>query len=73
MDSGCDGLRTGDERVDVLYEKERRSIFDGQWKQQGLSQAVYTKRVQDAETRYSRLLLILMSSLKTAPTSAKAR
>jgi hypothetical protein len=73
MDSGCDGLRTGDERVDVLYEKgTTQTLFDGRWKQQGLSEAAYTKRVQDAETRYSRLLSILTSSLKTAPTSAKA-
>ena len=52
MDSGCDGLRTGDERVDVLYEKgTTQTLFDGRWKQQGLSEAAYTKRVQDAETR----------------------
>lgn len=73
MDSGCDGLGSGGEGVDVLYEKgTTQTLFDGQWKQQGLSEAAYRKRVQDAETRYSRLLSILTSSLKTAPTSAKA-
>ena len=73
MDIGCDGLRTGDDRVDVLYEKgTTQTLFDGRWKQQGLSEAAYTKRVQDAEGRYARLLSILASSLKTAPTSAKA-
>ena len=74
MDTGSDGLRTGDDRVDVLYEKgTTQTLFDGRWKQQGLSEAAYRKRVQDAETRYSRLLSILTSSLKTAPTSPKAR
>ena len=72
MDIGCDGLGAGDASVDVLYEKGTQTLFDGRWKQQGLSEADYTKRVQDAETRYSRLLSILASSLKTAPTSAKA-
>ena len=73
MDSGCDGLQTGGEGVDVLYEKgTTQTLFDGRWKQQGLSEAAYTKRVQDAETRYSRLLSILASSLKTTPTGTKA-
>jgi hypothetical protein len=72
MDSGCDGLQTGAEAVDVLYEKgTTQTLFDGRWKQQGLSEAAYAKRVQDAETRYSRLLSILTSSLRTAPTGAK--
>jgi hypothetical protein len=73
MDVGCDGLGTGGERVDVLYEKgTTQTLFDGRWKQQGLSEAAYTKREQDAETRYSRLLSILTSSLKAAPANAKA-
>ena len=72
MDSGCDGLRTGGDGVDVLYEKgTMQTLFDGRWKQQGLSEAAYTKRVQDAETRYSRLLSILTSSLRTTPAVAR--
>jgi hypothetical protein len=73
IDTGGDGLRTADDRVDVLYEKgTTQTLFDGRWKQQGLSEAAYTKRQQDAETRYSRLLSILTSSLKAAPANAKA-
>jgi hypothetical protein len=72
MDSGCDGLRTGGDAVDVLYEKgTTQTLFDGRWKQQGLSEEAYVKRAQDAEARYSRLLSILTSSLKTAPTGAR--
>lgn len=73
MDSGCDGLKGGGDGVDVLYEKgTTQTLFDGKWKQQGLSEAVYSKRAQEAETRYSRLLSILASALKSAPAAPKA-
>lgn len=72
MDAGCDGLRSGRENVDVLYEKgTTQTLFDGKWKQQGLSEAAYSKRAQEAETRYSRLLSILASSLKSATATPK--
>jgi hypothetical protein len=67
IDAGVDGLRPGGEGVDVLYEKGTvQTLFDGHWKQQGLSEAAYVKRAQDAEARYSRLLSILTSSLQSA-------
>ena len=72
MDSGCDGLKDGGDGVDVLYEKgTTQTLFDGKWKQQGLSEAAYSKRAQEAETRYSRLLSILASSLKSATATPK--
>ena len=71
MDVGCDGLRSDADNVDVLYEKgTTQTLFDGRWKQQGLSEAAYVKRMQDAEARYSRLLSVLISAVETAPTSA---
>jgi hypothetical protein len=73
MDVGCDGLRRDGEEVDVLYERGTiQTLFDGKWKKQGLSEAVYTQRAQDAETRYSRLLSILTSTLQAAPVAAKS-
>lgn len=67
MDAGCDGLRGEGEGVDVLYEKgATQTLFDGRWKQQGLSEADYTKRAQTAETRYSKLLSILTATLEGA-------
>ena len=67
MDAGGDGLRTGGDGVDVLYEKGTiQTLFDGRWKQQGLSEAAYSKRAQDAEARYSQLLSLLSSTLQTA-------
>jgi hypothetical protein len=72
MDAGCDGLRPGGEAVDVLYEKgTTQTLFDGRWKQQGLSETAYTRRVQEAEGRYARLLSVLTTSLQAAPASAK--
>jgi hypothetical protein len=71
MDSGCDGLKSGGDGVDVLYEKgTTQTLFDGKWKQQGLSEAAYSQRAQEAETRYSRLLSILASSLQSTPAAA---
>lgn len=72
MDAGCDGLRSDRENVDVLYEKgTTQTLFDGNWKQQGLSEATYTKRAQDAEAHYARLLSILTSSLQASPDGGK--
>ena len=70
MDVGCDGLRSDADKVDVLYEKgTTQTLFDGRWKQQGLSEAAYGKRMQDAEAHYSQLLSVLISAVQTAPTS----
>ena len=73
MDAGCDGLRTEGDAVDVLYEKgTTQTLFDGRWKSQGLSEADYMKRAQATETRYSKLLSILTSTLDGAPAAPKA-
>ena len=70
MDVGCDGLRADGESVDVLYEKgTTQTLFDGRWKAQGLSEAAYAKRAQDAEAQYARLLTILTGMLQSAPSS----
>ena len=71
MDGGCDGLRSGADTVDVLYEKgTTQTLFDGRWKSQGITEAVYSQRAQDAETRYVRLLSVLTSALEAQPSSA---
>jgi hypothetical protein len=71
MDGGCDGLRPGADSVDVLYEKgTTQTLFDGHWKNQGITEAVYSKRAEDAETRYVRLLSVLTTALEAQPSSA---
>ena len=73
MDAGCDGLRSDADNVDVLYQKgTTQTLFDGRWKQQGLSEATYAQRMQDAETRYSHLLSVLISVLQTTPASVSS-
>ncbi len=65
IDSACDGLRSGGEAVDVMYEKgTQQTLFDGRWKPQGLTEATYTKKVDTAEQEYSRLLSLLTGTLK---------
>jgi hypothetical protein len=72
MDAGCDGLRSGGDGTDVLYEKGKvQTLFDGRWKPQGLSEAAYAKRLRDAESRYSRLLTILTAAVETSAVAVK--
>ena len=69
IDLACDGLRADGEAVDILYEKgTTQTLFNGEWKTQGLSEADYKKRFEDAEARYTRLLTVLTERLK-APAS----
>jgi len=50
-----------------MYEKgTQQTLFDGRWKPQGLTEAAYTKKVESAEHDYSRLLSILVASIKGA-------
>jgi hypothetical protein len=65
IDLGCDGLRPGADDVDVLYEKgTTQTLFNGEWKKQGLSEAAYNKRVEETEARYASLLTRLRDALK---------
>jgi hypothetical protein len=65
IDLACDGLRAGGDAVDVLYEKgQTQTLFNGAWKQQGLSEAAYQKKLQDAEAQYTRVLTALSAALK---------
>jgi hypothetical protein len=66
IDVSCDGLHVDGGGVDVLYEPTQIS-FNGDWKAQGLAEAVYKKRLQDTELQYSQMLGHLRDTLK-APT-----
>lgn len=70
VDAGCDGLRSGADNVDVLYEKGKQTTFDGRWKQQGLSETAYNKKVGDADDQYAKMLTTLLTALKTPAASA---
>jgi hypothetical protein len=62
QDLGCDGLRPGtDGSVDIMYEHvTAQTIFDGNWKKQGLTDSAYQARFRDADARYSHMLTALL-------------
>ena len=66
LDAGCDGLRTGADAVDVMYDKgTTETLFDGNWRKSGLSESQYRKRIEDADGQFNHLLTVLRSSLTT--------
>jgi hypothetical protein len=67
LDLGCDGINTKDGPVDVLYERgTEQTLFNGNWKGQGLSEAAFKHRVVDAERRYIRMLAYLRDALRAS-------
>lgn len=68
QDMGCDGLRaepTENGTVDIAYrDVVKTTIFNGEWKKQGLSEQEYRQAFDDVETRYSRALSLLLQQLK---------
>ena len=67
-DMGCDGLQSGGENVDVLFEgKDQQTRFDGKWEAQSLSEAAYALRLTQAEEKYERALRVLLDAVKRLP------
>lgn len=67
-DMGCDGLQSGGENVDVLYQgKDQQTRFDGNWEAQSLSEAEYTLRLTQAAEKYDRALMVLLDAVKRLP------
>lgn len=71
QDMGCDGLRaepTETGTVDIAYrDVVKTTIFNGEWKKQGLSEQEYRQVFDDVDTRYSRALSLLLGQLKRQP------
>jgi hypothetical protein len=71
IDLACDGLSAKGDGVDILYEKgTTQTLFNGDWKAQGLTEAEYRKRVEDADRQYTRVLTRLREALKAAASGA---
>lgn len=66
QDMGADGLSPiGSTSVDIMYEDgTRQTIFDGNWKKLGMSQAEYQKKYAAADAEYTRLLALLVAEAK---------
>jgi hypothetical protein len=68
QDMGCDGLSDGAGNVDIVYERGSvQTIFNGQWKQQKLSEAEYKQRLRTVDGEYGRMLGALAQALRTPP------
>jgi hypothetical protein len=73
LDMGCDGLRADSDVVDMLYEKGTiQTMFDGNWKKQGLSQAAYKDRLGQAEKRYAAALGLFRDTLKASAAATRS-
>jgi hypothetical protein len=77
QDLGADGLlpdpRDGG-RFDIVYEHVvKQTVFDGNWKKQGLTEDQYRAAYLKMDAQYARMLSLLIAELKRAePASAGA-
>ena len=66
-DPGCDGLkakRENNQAFDTVELEGKRTMFDGEWKAQKMSEQDYTKAFAAADERYVRILTALLAQLK---------
>ena len=66
MDSGADGLPSDSDapsKVDIVYEDGTRQIMFNGARAQKLSGDDYRQQLQDADTKYTRLLTLLIAAL----------
>ena len=73
QDMNADGFAAeGSDSVDIVYRDDtERTVLNGDWKAQKLTEADYARRRADAETRYVGMLSALVASLQ-APGGAPA-
>lgn len=65
-DLGCDGFGTGD--LDIFYEGAKgRTILDGNWMAQGITETEYGEKRRIAEERYVKVLTALIDAVKKLP------
>ena len=65
-DLGCDGIVPGG--VDILYEgTNEKTLFDGKWADQSLTEAAYLEKQREADDKYSRVLTILLDAVRKIP------
>jgi hypothetical protein len=66
-DPGADGLKAKREENQAFdsYEADgKRTMFDGEWKRQKVSEQDYMKTFADADARYTQILTALLAQLK---------
>ena len=67
-DMGCDGLQEQVADSDIYYEGANgRTIFDGNWSAQSLSEGAYWRKQEEADDKYSRALALLLDGVRRIP------
>jgi hypothetical protein len=67
-DIGADGMKAKHEQnqgPDAFENKGTRTMFDGDWKKQKMSEDAYMKAYAAADERYTQILTALLAQLKT--------
>jgi hypothetical protein len=66
-DLGCDGFGNGD-NLDIFYEGAKgRTILDGNWMAQGITELEYAAKARMAEEKYIHALNVLLEAVKKLP------
>lgn len=67
-DMGCNGIQEDGDDADIFYEgADRRTIFDGNWTAQALTEDQYLAKQTEADDRYSRALALLLDGVRRIP------
>ena len=67
-DLGCDGFKAGGDSIDLYYEDANtRTLLDGNYLAQGMTEEQYAQKQRDAEAKYVRSLTILLDAVKKLP------
>jgi hypothetical protein len=64
QDIGPDGLISRSDNGDSWEEKGKTTAFDGQWKKAKETEADYMRTLADADTRYAKMLSLLVTQAK---------
>jgi hypothetical protein len=64
-DMGCDGLGSGVEDIDIVYEGAgQRTVFDGNWEGQSLTETAYEEKLERADEQYSHAVTVLLGAIR---------
>lgn len=66
QDLGADGLADGGDSVDIVYDSGRQVMFDGNPRSHKMSAKAYRDAFSSADTRYARMLTVLVNEAKRA-------
>jgi len=66
QDLGADGLADGGDSVDIVYDNGQQVVFDGNPKSHKMSDKAYHEAFSSADTRYARMLTVLINEARRA-------